>query len=473
MMNFEVRIDGKTVDLDPNTGYDLEILNPMSGWDSFTGSKATNIQLPFHSQRNHEIMHWLADTQVQTSREFFLCEKYLNTSLIEKGWVILRDATESYSLDFTVNLKEFFGTLQSRSLSEIDLGSIPVPASYSATLENSWNNGGFVFPTVLNPDYFGGQNPGNFTGKVNEYGSGDYTTSVKVPYFFAKWVLKKLANLAGITLHGAAWESELLNRVLIGNTRAIEGATIQPRLHLPNYTVAGFLVNLLKVFRIVPFFDTHRRKLRLEFGAERLRGITALDWTEKMQRKQGGTPSGVSGLEISYTLDSNDAMTKDEYFFPYTTPGITANDVAGSLLKIQIGFAPYLMQNGLPYSKQPGIVNSQSDKTFGPRIAFWHGLVNGVPLASNTWNGYDLRLTGSNGLAQKWWSVEENFQINALKIVRDVALSPADLAKLSSIFRGESAERPIVYAHGRNWFIEKVVVPSDDPKLSQVTLCRL
>lgn len=473
MTTYEVRIDGQTVDLDPGTGYDLEILNPMAGWDAFVGSKAINIQLPFHSQRNHEIMHWLADTQVKTKQEFFLCEKYLNSNLIEKGWVILRDASDAYSLDFTVNLREFFGTMQTRSLSEIDLGSVPVPEAFEATLNNTWDEGGFVFPTVLNPDYYGGQNPEGWSGKINDFADGTYTSGIKVPFFFAKGILKKLADLAEVTIHGSAWESELMDKLLIGNTRAFEGTTIQPRLHLPDYTVAGFIVNLLKCFRIAPFFDSHRKKLRLEFGADRLRGVPTMNWTEKMQRKLGGTPSGVSGLELSYALDSNDATTKDEFFFPYLTPGVGGNDVSGTALKIPIGFAPYLMQDGLPYSRQPGIVNSQSDKTFGPRIAFWHGLIDDVPSASNSWNGYSLQLTGESGLANKWWAVEEEFQIDTLKIVRDVALTPADIAKISSIFRGESSERPIVYAHGRNYFIEKVVVPSDNPRLSQVTLYRL
>jgi hypothetical protein len=466
--NLEVRIEGNPVEMDVRTPFELELVNSMLSIEAPGSSRALNVTLPF-TPANHLVMGNIYHPQVQATKRNFPTDLYASSTLVDSGYLYLRDAVSNYPFDFTSNIREFFGPYQSRYLTDLtELGSEILPADLADTLATAWpTDKGYVFPTIKNETFYERNAPGGFDGLINKYDAGYVADSPNVPMFFVKNILARLGALAGVSFAGEAWDDPRFAALLLYNTR-LATPSLDVRLYLPDLTVGQFILGLRKTFNLWLRFDVQRKRLRLDYARTAYRSPAAVDWSARMPRIQGGNPISTSGLELAWTLDSNDLLHKDDYFMPYTSP--VAN---GGLLKIQSTFRPLMMEGGLPVTRQFGITPDQQDKKFVGGLLYWHGLPAGSPLASNEHTGLTLKWSGADGLQKAYWMEEEEFRQSGYRIERKVALNANDLSRISAILRGERSEAPIIHAHGTNYLVERLVVPSNNLTTSQLTAWRL
>jgi hypothetical protein len=107
-------------------------------------------------------------------------------------------------------------------------------------------------------------------------------------------------------------------------------------------------------------------------------------------------------------------------------------------------------ETGLPIAKQTGVTTefNQLNVSTAPRLLFWHGLVDDVPLALPELDGISLYLNGENGLAAKSWKHTEEMRKNMFYLKKGFNLSETDLALLDF-------STPIHY-NGLNYLIAHV-----------------
>lgn len=465
----DIRIEGEQVDLAPNTPFDLVLMNSMLDIETPQGSRAIGITLPF-TPLNHDRFGYIYHPQSSANKRNYQTDIYLDTNLVDSGFSYLRDANGSYPMDFTSHLSEFFGSYQTRLLSDIDLGVVNIPATLGDTLIDTWYNAnGCVFPTIKNDVYYEKSVPVGFDGLVNKYTSGAYVTSPKTPMFFLKHVLQKVATLAGVTYAGEFWDDANTGKLLLYNTReATPGATIERRIFMPEMTIAQLIVGLRKTFNLYLRFDIYRRVLRMDYAKSVYSGLCGIDWSAKAPKFIGGSPVTIPGIELSWMLDTNDQMYKDAFFDPYAT---AISD--GTRLKIPSHFRTLKMVSGLPTTLQFGITTNQLDKKCLPGLLSWQGVVSGIPFANNLFGEAVMQWNGTGNLYDVYWKSEESFRQNGFKVETRVGLGSAEVAKMSAILRGEDTGWPIVHINGTNFLIERLVVPSLNTNLPQMIAWRL
>ena len=464
----DIRIEGISADLSAGMQFDLELLNSLFNIDAPDGSRGVGITLPF-TPHNNDLFGFILHPQSTTQKRNYRTDIYVNTNLVDSGYFFLKDAKENYPFDFTSNLKEFFGAYQQRVLSDIDLGTVVLPSNLADTLSASWyNENGCVFPTISNSLYYEKNIPAGFDGLVNKYSSG-YLTSPKTPLFFLKHVLQKIGDLAGVTYTGEFWEDINSAKLLLYNTReATPGTTINRRIFMPDMTVAQLILGLRKTFNLYLRFDVYSRTLRMDYAKSVYSSLCLINWSAKAPKVKGGYPVTVPGLQLSWTLDTNDQLYKDAFFDPYTT-----NITEGTRLTVQSPFRTLKMTAGLPTTQQFGITSLQLDKKCQPGLLSWQGVVGGIPLANNTFGSSTLQWNGTGNLYDTFWKSEEIFRQNGYRIEERIGLGSAELAKMSACLRGEDASYPIVHMNGTNYLIERLVIPSQNATLPLMSAWRL
>ncbi|MFD1143449.1 hypothetical protein ACFQ4C_20150 [Larkinella insperata] len=124
---FDIRIEGYSVDLKPGTQITLEKYNPMLDFATVQGSRVNSFTLP-DTPLNRRILGYFYDPQVGYTNRRYYCEKYVDSQVIEQGYVkIQQSAAGETTLYFTQNLGEIFGDLQGLALSEIGFGQLALP----------------------------------------------------------------------------------------------------------------------------------------------------------------------------------------------------------------------------------------------------------------------------------------------------------------------------------------------------------
>lgn len=464
----DIRIEGISADLPAGMPFDLELYNSMLNIEAPEASRAHNITLPFTPQ-NKDIFGFIHHPQSLTTKRNYQTDIYIATNLVDSGYAYLRDANGSYPMDFTSNIKEFFGAYQARLLTDLDLGLVAIPATLADTLADTWYNAnGCVFPTIKNDAYYEKNIPVGFDGLVNKYSSG-YVTSPKTPMFFLKHILQKVADLAGVTYAGEFWDDANAAKLLLYNTReATPGSSIERRIYMPEMTIAQLIMGLRKTFNLYLRFDIYRRVLRMDYAKSVYASACQIDWSAKAPDFAGGSPITVPGIELAWMLDTNDQMYKDTFFDPYATAG-----AEGQRLKVQSHFRTLKMVSGLPTTQQFGITTNQLDKKCLPGLLSWQGVVSGIPFANNLFGEVVMQWNGTGNLYDVYWKSEETFRQNGFRVESRVGINSAQIAQMSAILRGEDEALPVVHMNGTNYLLERMVIPSQNANLPLISAWRL
>ncbi|RAJ94194.1 hypothetical protein LX87_04079 [Larkinella arboricola] len=449
----DIRIDGYSVDMTPGTRLTLERFNPMLDFSAVQGSRVYGFTLP-DTPLNRRILGFVNQAQVPYRNRKFYCEKYVNTQLIERGYVKIQDAPSgSYNLYFTQNLGEIFGDLQNVLLPDIDFGSVAAPAA--PVLDVDHLTAPFAFPQVENPGFYGnnGSVPG-FNNAMNRVDvvSGVMDEKARVPMVFLPWLFQQFGEMTGWQFDGGFLEDPDILRLLFFNLYSLdELSTIQYQNHLPELSFPQLLIALRQKFNLYMDFDVRRRLCTLDYSDDILKAPTMLDWSAKAEPTHTKLPELQNRLELSYAIDGNDALMKPipADFDKYTTAE-TAQTAGGSLLPIQSRFSTLQTNptSGLAMTSQPGIsvYNKDSAARGMPRLLFWKGITDGRPVATNEINGRRLVWNGAGNLVDYHWRAFERFKANTFLIRKILYLTPADLATFR--FRNKVHIRGVNYIIG-------------------------
>lgn len=446
----QIRIENKIVDVNPGMVITLNRFNPIFDFNEIQGAKVYDFTLPF-SPRNNPIMGYLSESQVAWKSKDLSCEKYVHGELIERGFVEVKEVTnQGYSVIYTQNLGEIFGDYQKIPLNLIDFGSEAIPGALVAAADPLTAK--YCFPMVANPAFYGTAIPGTYAGYMNHYTGGAYTApSPKVPMLFLRFVLEKIATLCNFTFEGDFVTDAIMKRLIFYNTFSLEGrTTIEYNNHLPELTIPELLKELRKLFNLGLFFDVHSRTLKIRYVDNLLAQPTLLNWSKKFARVANRAPEPANRLELDWELDGGDGLMKvrPDYYEKYTSTG------EGLLFPIKTRLsAPEVDGSGRIKVEQPGVtpVNNQLNNRFGPRLAFWGGMVGSIPTASNTYGTYRLAWHGDNNLVDRFWAGFESFRKNTFRRVMLGDLNATDIAKIDMHRR--AGETMAVHIHGRDYVI--------------------
>ncbi|GAB3886128.1 hypothetical protein [Spirosoma agri] len=447
----DIRIDGESADLTPATQLTLERFNPLLSFDSIQGSRVYGFNLP-DTPTNRRLLGYFYQPQVGYQSRKYRCEKYKHGQLIEQGVVMIHEVNSSgFSLFFTQNLGEIFGDSQNVLLSQLDLGTDPVPVAPVATANHLTDR--YCFPTIQNGGFYGNQTITGFNGLMNEYTSGTYNIRAQVPMPFLRWVFNQFSALTGWSFSGQFWQDPDLARLIVYNLFSLDGQTvINANNHLPNLTVPHLLIDLRKLFNLYLEFDVRRKICTMDFADDVLDSGDVVDWTEKAHPDHTKAPELNNRLELSYALDSNDALMKPipAQLDKYTTQETTLNE-GGNLVPIQSRVSTLATDpvTGRATTQQPGISpsnkDSKSDST--PKFLFWNGFVGGEPRATSAHGNRSLAWHGVNNLAEKGYNQFEAFKGDTFSVTKLVYLTPADLAFFS--FRKKVHIKGVNYVVGQ------------------------
>lgn len=465
----DIRIDGESADLLPSQNLTLERFNPLFSFDSIQGSRVYGFELP-DTPTNRRLLGYFYQDQVGYQARKFRCEKYAYGQLIEQGYVMIHDTSPAgFSVFFTQNLGEIFGDSQNVPLSQLNLANdVPIVQADANHLTDP-----YCFPTIMNDGFYGNQGVGGFSGLMNEYTAGGFNSLARVPMPFLRWVFDRFGQLTGWSFTGQFWQDPDLLRLLLYNTYSLDGqtgalaATINTNNHLPNLTLPQLLIDLRKLFNLYIEFDVYRRVCTMDFGSDVLAGGDIVDWTAKAQPQHKKAPDLANRLELSYELDSNDALMKPApaSLDTYTTLETAINE-GGSLLPIRSRVSTLATDptSGRAITQQAGVspLNKDSKNAATPKLLFWHGLVGGKPLATSAHGNRSLAWHGPNNLVDQGYRSLEQIKGDTFTVTKVVNLTPADLALFS--FRRKvhiSGVNYLVASHKASLTTQRQAIPTE------------
>lgn len=474
-MSVDIRIDGRSVDLLPGATLGLKLTNPHFDFERITAPTATMPGFPL-TRTNQQLFGYWEQPQVGAVLGRRRLEQYYNGQLIREAQFLLTEAgPDGYAGQMVEALGEFFGDKQNRLLSDIDLGTTPVPSVVppGGMLLNGQR--AVVFPTIINPDYYGTDGASiSYGSRMNPFSGGTYQANGPlVPMVMLTWLLQRIAMATNTTIDGDFLNHPAYSQLLLYNTRALDGANaVTINRHLPNLTVAELILELRKLFCLQLDFDLVNRRLSMNFFANALAAATTLDWTAKLAGRMQKTPEPNTRLRLGYDLDGGDALMKDKpaLLADYETaaadrPGLTAN-FAG----IKSRFSTLLMDEatGTAKAAQPGITAQfgQLSNSFAPRLLFWNQ-TGGVPSARNSLLGYGLHwlpepTLSTPGLYANHWRGMEAMRQGQFWAKASLNLTETDLAGLRWHKK--------VHVAGVNYFVINVEVTLPIRKAATVLL---
>ncbi|MCK8492878.1 hypothetical protein M0L20_13505 [Spirosoma sp. RP8] len=449
----DIRIDGEPADLTPAGSLTLERFNPLLDFEAIQGSRVYGFDLP-NTPKNRKLLGYFYQPQVEYQSRKYRCEKYVYGQLIEQGFVMIHEVKdEGFNMFYTQNLGEIFGDSQRIVLSELGLGIDSVPMAPVANVNHLTDR--YCFPTIQNSGFYGNQAIAGFNGLMNEYTSTGatpgYNANARVPMPFLRWVFNQFSALTGWSFAGQFWQDPDLTRLIFYNLFSLDGQTqINANNHLPALTVPQLLIDLRKLFNLYIECDVRRKVCTMDFSDDVLKNAIVVDWTDKANPKHVKAPELNNRLELSYALDSNDALLKPipAPLDKYTTAETTLNE-GGSLVSIQSRVSTLATdaQTGRAMTQQPGLSPSNKDSKNDsiPKLLFYNGLVNGEPRASSAHGNRSLTLHGDRNLVDGYKEFEA-FKGNTFSVTKLVYLTAADLALFS--FRNQVHIKGVNYVVG-------------------------
>lgn len=438
----EIRINNEVSDQATDQKGSFERLNSALTYEAaafFTDS--ANIPTLPDTPTNRGIFGYVDIPALGSDVPRFSFQQYINGYLVFEGLALLADytPTKGYSLTVVQPVGEFFGQYQTQKLTDIafDTVSLPTPLPPGGVVQENTQNA-ICFPTILNQDFYGDKGASiSYTNRVNDYASSAYTvTGPRVPMVFVKYLLRKIATLAGVTIQGPFMDDTDTNALILYNIRALDGATtVTLSRHLPEMTVVEFLVELRKYLNLSFKFDTLNKTLTIGYTDTIFSQPTLIDWSEKLVVGARKILERNRRLQLTMELDSNDSLAKDRpaALADYLTPAF-ADDLA--IAKLSTKFSTLIVDSttGLANARQQGATSqfAQLDKKSTPRLLFWQGIQSGFPraLPTNTAATKSLYWNGATGLINWAWKKTEAFRRQIHYLDCKLLLSEADLATL-------------------------------------------
>jgi hypothetical protein len=444
----EVRIDGQPMDMARDSTWEQEIYNPLLQLDGLVVSKGLGISLA-NTAYNNKILNWPGKVHGKPNKRMYACDVLMKGNLIDSGYAYIRNAANELVLDYTGNAGGFFGAWQNMKLSEVDLGTVSMPstlAGWNATRTHTHSSGGYVLPTVGNTAYYKVV-PGSWDNKMNGYVAGSYVANTpKVPMFYVKHILNKIALLAGVNIVGDYWTNEL-NDIVLFNTKEATDGTNEVRQYMPDVTVVELLMAIRKLSNMVILIGAGTKTMRLSDGAMLMAGSVKVDWSSRMG-KVSGTPKVSDGLVLSTVADSTDGLRTDGFYKAYPAPDMGEPVVT----KIESAASGLMINAGIPTCQVQGRTAEQPDGKWGLKLINWNG-----GNASNVMGG---KVMNATGMMPNWLGIDRWLR-DSYYVETVAALTAIDVAWASDCMRGLRDEAAVVHVHGANYVLSKLIIGND------------
>jgi len=449
-----LRLNGTSVPLPNNFKAEAEYTSPLFEWDAIRGRRVYQLDLPY-SYETDKILGFPTDPTSPLSNAAVKAELMHGGDLIMEAYIKLLSVNKAtgFKTYISEDLNKIFGDYQTSLLSELPLGSEAIPSPLPANPDHTTAK--FCFPKIDNSAFYGETIPPTYSGYVNDYTGGAYTTdSPKVPMIFLKWLLQKIGEITNLSISGDFVEDPAMQRLFLLNMYAINGASaITYTNHLPDISLISFFFELRKMFCLRYDFDVINRTLKMSYLKTTLKADCKIDLTYQSSPSNERRVDKQSRLEISSTFDPNDALFKSipVGFEKYQTPTTAQND-GSSFFAINTLFSSTMMNGANPVIKQIGTnlaANLTGAKLF-PRLLFWSGLVSSIPTASNTYGS--LTLTTAS-IVDNLWKDFEDWKTKTTPSTRPVNLTPADVALLQKDL-GQK-----IHIRGVNYYIQNLIAP--------------
>lgn len=435
-----IRLNGREVYAPAKRSINYQLINPHLLYDQIPSSQADIPVFPA-VRTNRAIFDYWEEPQAGSYLPEMHYEHFEGGELIREGFFVLTEASfdTGYKGAFTDRLGLFFGDFQNLSLQEIDFGILPLE---TPVLPELLDADGITriccFPTIVNEAFYGTNGATiSYGGRINDYlqpdpeTEGEYIDSPVVPMFFASWVLKRIGEITGTKITGNFLTHPVWGNLILANLREVETDEITVKNHLPAFSITGFILELRKVANLKFDFNTVEKTLNIDFWEDCLAAPTALDWSGKAAYGEFKTPENNTRIQLSMTVDGNDAIAKDkpELLADYLSPEVfgTRNGIA----KLTMQFSTMLTdaETGLAICKQEGQSSqfAQDAKPWAPRLLFWHGVTDLFPRALPTLGGISLFPAA---LATTNWKETIELRKRMFYLKKDFILTETDIARL-------------------------------------------
>ncbi|MDP1814387.1 MAG: hypothetical protein Q8K92_08060 [Leadbetterella sp.] len=442
--------------------FTLERWNPLLDTNSIRGNRILDFEIPQNAV-NDGVFGNVNNPQVALKTELLPCVLRGNGGVAERGFLQLKEIRKrSYVVSYTAGFGELFGEYTDRKLNELDLGSEAVPGVFVA--DPVVGTAKYCWPTMKNEAFYG-QNA--FSGYMNNYVAGSYTGTPMVPVLFVTKVLELIGTLTGVSFEGTFMTNATLKRLILPNTASLDGlTTISYARHLPELTVREFVIGLANTFNAVLWLNAEKKTVTMDladgyfergFGSAGFGSAQPTDWSRKFGRLVERVPLAKNRLQLEWTIDSNDGLLKDvpEAFQPYLTESALGSPTGNAdVWNVKSPFCGVVMDAGLPAVSMEGVSENynQLSKKFGARLAFWNGLLSGVPQASDNYGGKYLRLRSDTGqdIRSGYWVNMEKWLGRTYSVAAKTVLNAYEISLLDMHRRkGEVTQ---IYAQG-DYFI--------------------
>ncbi|MCE7061253.1 hypothetical protein [Dyadobacter sp. CY343] len=438
-----IRLNGFEVYVPARQSIAYQLLNPHLLYDQIPSSQA-DIPIFPAVRTNRAVFNYWEEPQAGSYLPEMHYAHFENGELIKEGFYLLTEASfdTGYKGAFTDKLGLFFGKFQNVSLQQIDFGTLPLTAPVLPEMVDELATDGIAkiccFPTIVNESFYGANGGAiSYGGRINDFlqtdpeASGSYIDSPVVPQFFANWILKRIAQVTGTKIIGSFLTHPVWSKLILANLREVETEDIVVKNHLPAFSVVQFIMELRKIANLKFDFNSVEKTLRIDFWEDSLQSVTKFDWSEKATYGEPKTPENNTRLQLRMVVDGNDAMAKDK---PAELADYLSEEVQGTrngIATLDFRFSTMLIDplTGLAVCKQEGQTSqfAQDAKPWGPRLLFWHGVVDLYPRALPTLEGISLFPAS---LATTSWKETIALRKRSFYLRKDFTITETDIAKL-------------------------------------------
>ena len=437
--------------------FTMERYNPMLDWGVVKGGKVLNF-VAVRGGSNDILFGFSGNRQVRLGKGLLPARLVNEGGAFQRGFVVVAGVSaEGYELVFTEGFGDVFGKWGDVLVSDMNLGTVAVPGSWNANAVAGVD--AFCLPRVRNVGFYGST---SYSGWMNNYVGGSYSGVPMVPMLFLHKVLELVGLYCGFSFKGSFMENANMKRLVVVNTASLDGLTsIVFKRHVPELSLREWVHGLASFFNLGVFFPNDR-EVWLEMGDGFFGPGQGLDYSRDMGIFDNKVVVSQNRLRLEHVRDSVDGWSKGRAEWePYLGAGVA--DFEGEVFPIKSVWSGVGMDAGLPILDMEGVssTNNQTGKGFGARLGFWHGLVGGVPLMSNVWNGLGLLPSPVSGpsVRDSFWVNYERFLLKTYKVMAKGRFNGYELGLLDAHKTKGANLR--VYVQGNNYIVGKQRIQSD------------
>jgi hypothetical protein len=361
----DIRINGQSLDLYPDTALTFEQNNPVFQQEVGAEGYSYPIDIPA-SDRNRIIFGFIDDLQSTTDFQDYPSELIADNAPKKGVFSILKASQSRFTGSLYLGL--FDKKVLDKSLKDLNLGGIRTIADM-VTHANSLktkdvDEADYVFFPILNTKFYneGNADRPDFIGTINNYQSGSFVnwsietntddpmspfdyilnTNCLVPFPYLIYVLRQIASELGKTLTGSFCYHAEMKKLTIYNTYALDeireettselvgnifSETINLKNHVQDITCREFLNALIAKFNVA--INVTEAELQISFKSDILNQLNDDDYSDIVEDTFTIEPfrkTDTEGYTFTDDIDSNDDAIA-EFSKIITTDGKVLNDV--------------------------------------------------------------------------------------------------------------------------------------------------